>query len=67
MLKSLVKKVLKSSTSGEKLFNFLRLKKSAFQPASGDPFSYLDSRFGKKTIDKIYSEIFNSLFVLVKS
>jgi len=67
MLRTLIKKALKSSKSGKKLLNFLRLKKSAFHPASGEPFSYLDTRFGKKTIDKVYSEIFNKLFVLVRS
>jgi len=67
MLKNLVKEVLKTSKSGKKILHFLRLKKTAFLPASADPFRYLNPRFGSKAIDKIYQEVFNNLFVLVKS
>jgi len=67
MLKSLIKSALESTKQGKRVLNYLQIKKTAFQPASGDPFSYLDKRMKKKTIDIIYSDVFEKLFILLKS
>lgn len=51
---------------GKKISQYLRKKRSLFQPASGASFSYLD-KLGRKRIDRVYEETFNELFILMKS
>ena len=62
-----LKKVLKLSKTGTKILNFIELRKFAFTACNGCFFKYVDKPFRRKTVDRVYCDAFNEVFILAKS
>lgn len=63
----IVRSLLKKTNAGRKLLNHLKIKEFAFQSASREPFAFLDKVGRKNTIDRVYEETFNNIFILLSA
>lgn len=64
-MKHVIKKLLRKTESGARFLHELQMRKSVFQPASGELFLSLDP--SGKAIDKTYDAAFDSIFLLLKA